>query len=235
MLKEKVKKGIQYEMRGGEIRKNQNDIITNLILASKGDKEIARELVSFRQYKDTKYYINGLGEVMEKVADKFYFVVQNEKNRDSYLRIKFDERIEVNGEFKKQVNTHIAVANCFLRNTNSSYNQINHKNSLKYDNRLWNLEYCNNKENSEHRDLMQSLKKSKADVMFYCSLDFENLIREKEFEGEIFTPKGKNGEVLLLLKANSRRLNKCLYLNFDKEFDKRVQELKELYNISFAA
>lgn len=172
---------------------------------------------------------------MEKVADKFYFVVQNEKNRDSYLRIKFDERIEVNGEFKKQVNTHIAVANCFLRNTNSSYNQINHKNSLKYDNRLWNLEYCNNKENSEHRDLMQSLKKSKADVMFYCSLDFENLIREKEFEGEIFIPKGKNGEVLLLLKANSRRLNKCLYLNFDKEFDKRAKELKELYNIEFAA
>lgn len=222
-------------MRGGEIRKNQNDIITNLILASKGDKEIARELVSFRQYKDTKYYINGLGEVMEKVADKFYFVVQNEKNRDSYLRIKFDERVEINGEYKKQINTHIAVANCFLRNTNSTYNQINHKNSLKYDNRLWNLEYCNNKENSEHRDLMQSLKKSKADVMFYCALDFENLVREKDFKGEIFTPKGKNGEVLLLLKASSRHLDKCLYLNLDKEFDKRVQELKELYNISFAA
>lgn len=235
MLLKNLQKGITTEMRGGELRKNQNDIITNLVLATKGDIEIARELVSFRQFKDTKYYVNGLGEVMEKVADKFYFVVQNEKNRDSYLRIKFDERIEVNGEFKKQVNTHIAVANCFLRNTNSTYNQINHKNSLKYDNRLWNLEYCNNKENSEHRDLMQSLKKSKADVMFYCALDFENLVREKDFKGEIFTPKGKNGEVLLLLKASSRHLDKCLYLNLDKEFDKRVQELKELYNISFAA
>lgn len=235
MLLKNLKKGITTEMRGGELRKNQNDIITNLVLATKGDIEIARELVSFRQFKGTKYYINGLGEVMQKVADKFYFVVQNEKNRDSYLRIKFDDRVEINGEYKKQINTHIAVANCFLRNTNSSYNQINHKNSFKYDNRLWNLEYCNNKENSEHRDLMQSLKKSKADVMFYCSLDFENLIREKEFEGEIFTPKGKNGEVLLLLKANLRRLNKCLYLNFDKAFDKRVQELKELYNIEFAA
>lgn len=235
MLLKNLQKGITTEMRGGELRKNQNDIITNLVLATKGDIEIARELVSFRQFKDTKYYVNGLGEVMEKVADKFYFVVQNEKNRDSYLRIKFDERIEVNGEFKKQVNTHIAVANCFLRNTNSTYNQINHKNSFKYDNRLWNLEYCNNKENSEHRDLMLSLKKSKADVMFYCSLDFENLIREKEFEGEIFTPRGKDGEVLLLLKASSRRLDKCLYLNLDKEFDKRAKELKELYDIEFAA
>lgn len=235
MLLKNIQKGITTEMRGGELRKNQNDIITNLVLATKGDIEIARELVSFRQFKDTKYYVNGLGEVMEKVADKFYFVVQNEKNRDSYLRIKFDERIEVNGEFKKQVNTHIAVANCFLRNTNSTYNQINHKNSFKYDNRLWNLEYCNNKENSEHRDLMLSLKKSKADVMFYCSLDFENLIREKEFEGEIFTPRGKDGEVLLLLKASSRRLDKCLYLNLDKEFDKRAKELKELYDIEFAA
>ena len=234
MLLKNLKRGITTEMKRGELKENQNDIITTLVLAAKGDKEIAKELVSFRQYKDTKYYVNGLGEVLEKVADKFYFVAQNEKERESYLRIKFDERIEIDGEFKKQVNTHIAVANCFLRNMNSSYNQINHKNSLKYDNRLWNLEYCNNKENSEHRDLMQSLKKSKADVMLYCDLDFENFVRAKEFEGEIFTP-NQNGEVLLLLKANSRQSNKCLYLNLDKEFDKRVQELKEIYNIEFAA
>ena len=235
MLLKNLKKGITTEMKGGELKENQNDIITTLVLAAKADKEIARELVSFRQYKDTKYYVNGLGEVMEKVADKFYFVPQNERERDSYLRIKFDERIEIDGEFKKQVNTHIAVANCFLRNTNSNYNQINHKNSLKYDNQLWNLEYCDNKKNSEHRDLMQSLKKSKAYVMLYCDLEFENLIRAKEFEGEIFTPHNENGEVFLVLKANSRQSNKCLYLNFDKEFDKRIQELKELYNISFAA
>lgn len=235
MLLKNLKKGITTEMKGGELKENQNDIITTLVLAAKGDKEIAKELVSFRQYKDTKYYVNALGEVLERIADKFYFVSQNERERDSYLRIKFDERIEIDGEFKKQVNTHIAVANCFLRNMNSSYNQINHKNSLKYDNRLWNLEFCNNKENSEHRDLMQNLKKSKADVMLYCDLDFENLVREQDFKGEIFTPKGKNGEVLLLLKANSRQPNKCLYLNLDKEFDKRVQELKEIYNISFAA
>lgn len=235
MLLKNLQKGITTEMRGGELKKNQNDIITNLVLASKGDKEIARELVSFRQFKNTNYFVNGLGEVMEKVADKFYFVPQNERERESYLRIKFDERIEIDGEYKKQINTHIAVANCFLRNTNSDYTQINHKNSLKYDNRLWNLEYCNNKENSEHRDLMQSLKKSKADVMFYCSLDFENLIREKDFKGEVFTPHNENGEVLLLLKASSRRLDRCLYLNLDKEFDKRARELKELYNIEFAA
>ena len=235
MLLKNLQKGITTEMRGGELRKNQNDIITNLVLATKGDIEIAKELVSFRQFKNTNYFVNGLGEVLEKVADKFYFVAQNEKERESYLRIKFDKSIKIDNEYKKQVNTHIAVANCFLKNMNSSYNQINHKNSLKYDNRLWNLEFCNNKENSEHRDLMQNLKKSKADVMLYCDLDFENLVREQDFKGEIFTPKGKNGEVLLLLKANSRQPNKCLYLNLDKEFDKRVQELKEIYNISFAA
>ena len=234
MLLKNLKRGITTEMKRGELKENQNDIITTLVLAAKGDKEIAKELVSFRQYKDTKYYVNGLGEVLEKVADKFYFVAQNEKERESYLRIKFDKSIKIDNEYKKQVNTHIAVANCFLRNTNSNYNQINHKNSLKYDNQLWNLEYCDNKKNSEHRDLMQNLKRSKADVMLYCDLDFENLIRAKEFEGEIFTP-NQNGEVLLLLKANSRQSNKCLYLNLDKEFDKRVQELKEIYNISFAA
>ena len=234
MLLKNLKRGITTEMKRGELKENQNDIITTLVIAAKGDKEIAKELVSFRQFKNTNYFVNGLGEVLEKVADKFYFVAQNEKERESYLRIKFDKSIKIDNEYKKQVNTHIAVANCFLRNTNSNYNQINHKNSLKYDNQLWNLEYCNNKENSEHRDLMQSLKKSKADVMLYCDLDFENFVRAKEFEGEIFTP-NQNGEVLLLLKANSRQSNKCLYLNLDKEFDKRVQELKEIYNISFAA
>lgn len=235
MLLKNLKRGITTEMKRGELKENQNDIITTLVIATKGDKEIARELVSFRQFKDTKYYVNALGEVLEKVADKFYFVAQNEKERESYLRIKFDKSIKIDNEYKKQVNTHIAVANCFLKNTNSSYNQINHKNSFKQDNRLWNLEYCNNKENSEHRDLMKNLKKSKADVMLYCDLDFENLIRAKEFDREIFTPHNKDGEVLLVLKANSRQSKKCLYLNFDKEFDKRVQELKEIYNIEFAA
>lgn len=234
MLLKNLKRGITTEMKRGELKENQNDIITTLVIAAKGDKEIAKELVSFRQFKNTNYFVNGLGEVLEKVADKFYFVAQNEKERESYLRIKFDKSIKIDNEYKKQVNTHIAVTNCFLKNTNSNYNQINHKNSLKYDNQLWNLEYCNNKENSEHRDLMQSLKKSKADVMLYCDLDFENFVRAKEFEGEIFTP-NQNGEVLLLLKANSRQSNKCLYLNLDKEFDKRVQELKEIYNIEFAA
>ena len=234
MLLKNLKRGITTEMKRGELKENQNDIITTLVIAAKGDKEIAKELVSFRQFKNTNYFVNGLGEVLEKVADKFYFVAQNEKERESYLRIKFDKSIKIDNEYKKQVNTHIAVANCFLRNTNSNYNQINHKNSLKYDNQLWNLEYCDNKKNSEHRDLMQNLKRSKADVMLYCDLDFENLVREQDFKGEIFTP-NQNGEVLLLLKANSRQSNKCLYLNLDKEFDKRVQELKEIYNISFAA
>ena len=151
MLLKNLQKGITTEMRGGELRKNQNDIITNLVLATKGDIEIAKELVSFRQFKNTNYFVNGLGEVLEKVADKFYFVAQNEKERESYLRIKFDKSIKIDNEYKKQVNTHIAVANCFLKN------------------------------------------------------------------------------------MNSRQPNKCLYLNLDKEFDKRVQELKEIYNISFAA
>lgn len=48
MLLKNLQKGITTEMRGGELRKNQNDIITNLVLATKGDIEIARELVSFR-------------------------------------------------------------------------------------------------------------------------------------------------------------------------------------------
>jgi|SRR5687768_5126589 len=46
---------------------------------------------------------------------------------------------------------HRLVAVAFIRNPNpSEYNQVNHLNGLKQDNRVVNLEWCNNRMNQQH-------------------------------------------------------------------------------------
>ncbi len=56
----------------------------------------------------------------------------------------------VRGE-KSKLLVHRLVATAFLPNPNSSYrNQINHKNGVRTDNRVVNLEWCSNQENAIH-------------------------------------------------------------------------------------
>lgn len=235
MIQEILNNGqILYEMRGGEVLQNTSDIITRLVIATKGNKELAKEIINFRQYKNTEYYVNGLGEVMRKKGNKYFFVAQNLRNKDSYLRIKFLTPIEIEGKERKQINSHTIVASCFLKNNNSEYNQINHKNFIKNCNEVWNLEHCNSLNNNRHMFLLTSYKKSKANVFLYCSLDFENFIREKDFKGDILWFKDNNNNTLLIKKDYKKSSNKCKHLNFDKLFDERVKEIQEIYKIKYA-
>jgi hypothetical protein len=55
-------------------------------------------------------------------------------------------RIDVYG---KTMYAHRIVANSFLLNT-ENYNEINHKNCNKYDNRVENLEWCSHRQNQKH-------------------------------------------------------------------------------------
>jgi hypothetical protein len=56
---------------------------------------------------------------------------------------------------------HRILALTFIPNEDESKNIINHKNGIKHDNSLDNLEWCNNKENCEHAYKMGLAKKGK--------------------------------------------------------------------------
>jgi hypothetical protein len=87
-------------------------------------------------YKENyKVYENGA--IFSIKQDRFITIINANKG---YLNVK------ING---KTIRHHRVVAECFVPN-NENKPQINHINGIKTDNRASNLEWCTNKENSEH-------------------------------------------------------------------------------------
>ena len=93
-------------------------------------------------WKDIRGY-EGLYQVSNwgKIRNKYDKILIDKRTRFGYLRI----RLSKNGK-SKQYFVHRLVAEAFIPNPNN-YEQVNHKNELKYDNRVENLEWCDRKYN----------------------------------------------------------------------------------------
>ena len=78
-------------------------------------------------------------------SKKLPYILKQNHDKDGYLRVCLD-----NGYYKKIYYVHRLVANTFLNN-DQNYEQVNHKNGIKDDNRVENLEWCTRSENIRHR------------------------------------------------------------------------------------
>lgn len=103
-------------------------------------------MVEWKQYKDSIYEISNCGEVRnintKKILKQHY--KQNGKYDNDYKRIS----LKLNGK-PKGMSVHRLVAEVFISNLENK-EQVNHKNGIKYDNNVDNLEWCSREYNMEY-------------------------------------------------------------------------------------
>ncbi len=108
---------------------------------------------------DDQYFIDGEGNVYRKLTPH--------KSRDGYLRL----GLRTNG-VRKYFNTHRLVAQSFIPNPDNKP-FVNHIDGDKSNNRVENLEWCNQSENMKHAYRTGLKYPSHPKAVIQCTLDGE--------------------------------------------------------------
>lgn len=89
----------------------------------------------------SNYFINSNGEIYSKLSNK---MMKTQTNRYGYLQVML-----YNNHKGKLLTIHRLVAQTFIPNP-ENLPQVNHKNGVKTDNRVENLEFCTAAYNNQH-------------------------------------------------------------------------------------
>ena len=115
------------------------------------DFEICRE-----QWKIIKDFPNYQVSSCGRIKNKKGIIMKPDNSNDGYLNIKL-----FNNGKRKGFRVHRLVAQTFIPNPNN-YPHINHRNGIKTDNKICNLEWCTPLENNRHA-LQTGLRKPLSD------------------------------------------------------------------------
>lgn len=129
-------------------------------------KEIWKDI---KEYQG-KYQVSNLGKIRTLIKwdlnkRKYIATIKNiklRKDKDGYILVDLHKNNKT-----KTFKVHRLVAEAFISNPNN-YPQINHKNEIKNDNRVENLEWCSNEYNARYGTKNQrAAKKNKKKVLQY--------------------------------------------------------------------
>ena len=163
---------------------------------------------------DGAYQVSDLGRVRSRKSGEWR-VMSASKNRKGYLRLDLSR----DGK-RKNASVHRLVAQAFIHNDDESKTQINHRNEVKSDNRVSNLEYCTPQYNVTYNDIHHRRRHSQ-------------LIRDKI--KPLYRPDLSNKQNIELFRANGiecctetvRLLRKDLGLINNKT---KRDEIKDIYD-----
>ena len=161
------------------------------IWKDKKDYEGLYQVSNLGRAKSLDRYIKGKGHSLHLKKGR---ILKPMKDNNGYLKVRL-----YNGEKSKTFNLHRLVAEAFIPNPNN-LPEVNHKNEIKTDNRVENLEWCDRKYNMTYGNRLNNVKKP---VIQY-TLDGE-FVREWESAKQAEREGGFNqGSICMCCRGNSK-------------------------------
>lgn len=165
----------------------------------------------WKQYRDTIYEVSNMGRVRNRETK--YIKSQTDKNNGKKEHDYKYVGININGK-KKKIAVHRMVGECFIENPNN-LPEINHKNTIRNDNRVENLEWCTREYNYQHsieqgvgspRKAVRGINKETKEV-----LEFKSLWEAGKYLKGIASDKINIDQLCYVINKNIKGVSKSAY------------------------